>query len=90
MTDQAADAIRSAPVEAYLDSVDEVLLAARVPRSERAQVIEDLTSQIADMLGTQPTPITDDAIRAVLAQLEPPARFAVLTRTAARVMRLPR
>lgn len=78
MTDETPDALRSAPVEAYLDSVDQVLLASRVPRTERAQVLEDLTSQIADMLATQPPPITDDAIRAVLAELEPPTHFAAM------------
>jgi hypothetical protein len=78
MTEQTTDALRSAPVEAYLDSVEQALLVARVPRNERAQVLEDLTAQIADMLGAQPAPLTDDAIRAVLAQLEPPSHFAAM------------
>jgi hypothetical protein len=78
MTDQTADAIRSAPVEAYLDSVEQALLVARVPRNERAQVVEDLTAQIADMLCAQPLPLTEDAIHAVLAQLEPPSHFAAM------------
>src|SRR4029078_5817532 len=46
------------------------------PRRDRVQVLEDLESQIADMLAIGPQPLTDEIVQAVIAKLEPPSHFA--------------
>jgi hypothetical protein len=76
MTDQPATDTGRAVIDEYLDSIERVLIAAHAPRSERTQVVQDLESQIADMLASAPQPLTEDAVRAVIARLEPPEHFA--------------
>jgi hypothetical protein len=76
MTDHSNSDVGRAAIEAYLDSVDEALIAAHAPRSDRMQVLQDLESQIADMLSQQPQPLTEDAVVAVIKTLEPPSHFA--------------
>lgn len=76
MTDQSNSAVGRAAIDAYLDSVDEALIAAHAPRSDRMQVLQDLESQITDMLSQQPQPLTEEAVQAVIKTLEPPSHFA--------------
>ena len=76
MTDNSTSAVGRAAIEAYLDSVDEALIAAHAPRSDRMQVLQDLESQIADMLVQQPQPLTEEAVHALIQTLEPPSHFA--------------
>lgn len=76
MTDHSNSAVGRAVIDAYLDSVDEALIAAHAPRSDRMQVLQDLESQIADMLAQQPEPLTEEAVQAVIKTLEPPSHFA--------------
>jgi hypothetical protein len=76
MTDNSTSAVGRAAIEAYLDSVDEALIAAHAPRSDRMQVLQDLESQIADMLAQQPQPLTEEAVVALIRTLEPPSHFA--------------
>src|SRR5262245_33034613 len=44
------DAVGRAAIDAYLDSVEQALFAVHAPRGDRVQVLQDLESQIADML----------------------------------------
>ena len=76
MTENPASSIGRSVIDAYLDSVEQALLAANAPRSDRAQVLEDLDSQMADMLG--PQPLTEEIVRAVIARLEPASHFAAM------------
>jgi hypothetical protein len=76
MTENSSPEVGRAVIDAYLDSVEQALLAARAPRSDRMQVLQDLDSQIADMLAREPAPITEESVRAVIEKLEPPSHFA--------------
>jgi hypothetical protein len=76
MTENSSPDVGRAAIDAYLDSVEQALLAANAPRGDRLQVLQDLESQIADMLTQQPTPLTEESARAVLDKLEPPSHFA--------------
>jgi hypothetical protein len=68
--------VSSDPIDVYLDAVERAMTAARAPRTDRLQVLQDLEAQIADMLARQPQPLTDEAVCAVIASLEPPNHFA--------------
>jgi hypothetical protein len=60
----------------HLDAVEAVLLAAVRSREQRRAVIDDLETQILDMLAQRtPRPSTAD-VEAVLASLDPPSRYA--------------
>ena len=50
-------------------------MAAHAPRSDRLQVLQDLESQIADMLAREAAPLTKESVRAVLDK----ARAAAVT-----------
>ena len=69
-------AIGRATIDAYLDSVEQALMAAHAPRSDRLQVLQDLESQIAEMLAREPAPLTEESVRSVIEKLEPPRHFA--------------
>ena len=64
------------PIDVYLDAVERAMTAAHAPRTDRLQVLQDLEAQIADMLAQQEQPLTDEAVCAVIAGLEPPSHFA--------------
>jgi hypothetical protein len=76
MTENSSATVGRAAIDAYLDSVELALIAADAPRIDRLQVLQDLESQIADMLSQQPTPLTEESVRYVLDKLEPPSHFA--------------
>jgi hypothetical protein len=76
MTENATFDIGRAAIDAYLDSVEQALLAAHAPRSDRLQVLQDLESQIAEMLGREPAPLTEESVRSLIEKLEPPRHFA--------------
>jgi len=76
MTENSSPAVGRAAIDAYLDSVEQALMGAHAPRSDRLQVLQDLESQIADMLTQQPMPLTEESVRAVLDKLEPSSHFA--------------
>jgi hypothetical protein len=76
MTENTSSAVGRAAIDAYLDSVEQALLAAHAPRGDRVQVLQDLESQIADMLAVGPQPLTEEIVQSVIARLEPPSHFA--------------
>jgi hypothetical protein len=76
MTENSSSDIGRASIDAYLDSVEQALMAAHAPRSDRLQVLQDLESQIAEMLAREPAPLTEESVRALIEKLEPPCHFA--------------
>jgi len=73
----AADsAIGADRIDVYITSVERVLLTAAVPAAERVQILDDLETQITEILASEPLPISDQAVAAVIARLEPPNHFA--------------
>jgi hypothetical protein len=76
MTENSSSAYISCdPIDVYLDAVERAMTAAHAPRADRLQVLQDLEAQIADMLSQQPQPLTEEAVCAVIASLEPPSHF---------------
>jgi cation transport ATPase len=78
MTENTTSPVGRAAIDAYLDSIEQALLAANAPRGDRTQVLADLESQIADMLAQQPQPLTEESVQAVIARLEPASHFAAM------------
>jgi hypothetical protein len=76
MTENSSPAVGRAAIDAYLDSVEQALLAAHAPRSDRLQVLQDLESQIADMLAREAAPLSEESVRSVIEKLEPPRHLA--------------
>jgi len=76
MSENSTSDIGRVVIDTYLDSVEQVLLAAHAPRSDRAQVLQDLESQIAEMLAKTPGPLTEEMVQSVIGKLEPPSHFA--------------
>jgi hypothetical protein len=76
MTENSTSDVGRAAIDAYLDSVEQALMAAHAPRSDRLQVLQDLESQIAEMLAREPEPLTEDSVCSVIEKLEPPRHFA--------------
>jgi hypothetical protein len=76
MHDNLASAVRDR-VDAHLDAVEKQLEAAGANRTKRRSVLDDLETQILDMLAVRnsrsPT-LTD--VEAVLASLDPPSAYA--------------
>ncbi len=65
-------------IDTYLIGVETALITAGAPRADRTQVLQDLETQITDMVALRPQPLTEEAVRAVLDTLEPPAHFAAM------------
>jgi len=64
-------------VDEHLDSIEEVLRDAGMPRSERQNILDDVETQIVEMLSarTQGNPTVED-VKAVIAELDPPESYA--------------
>lgn len=75
-TSASDSAVGADRIDAYITSVERVLMHAAVPAAERVQVLDDLETQIAEMLASEPLPISDDTVAAVIARLAPPSHFA--------------
>jgi hypothetical protein len=76
MTENSTSDVGQAAIDNYLDAVEQALIAAHAPRSDRVQVLHDLEAQIADMLAREPQPITQEIVQAMIAKLEPTGHFA--------------
>jgi hypothetical protein len=55
-------------------------VTAGAPRADRTQVLQNLETQISEMLADHTLPFTEDVVRAVLGKLEPPSQFAATYR----------
>src|SRR4026207_1633446 len=78
MTENSTSDVGRATIDAYLDSVEEALLAANAPRGDRVQVLADLESQIADMLAQEPAPLTGEMVKWFIEKWEPASHFAAM------------
>ena len=70
-------------LDRYLDAVERALTRVHVPRSERRYVVDDVESQVRDMLkahtGGSPTL---DELESVIGQMDPPQAYAEAAETA--------
>ena len=64
-------------VDAYLDAIERVLVAADMPRAERKGIADDVEAQILEMLTARgcAKPSVED-VEAVLSDLDPPEAYA--------------
>ena len=64
-------------IDKHLDSIDEVLRSAEMSRSERQNILDDVETQIVEMLTarTGANPTVED-VKAVIAELDPPESYA--------------
>jgi len=64
-------------MDAYLDAIERVLVAADMPRAERKGIADDVEAQILEMLTARgcATPSVED-VGAVLSDLDPPEAYA--------------
>ena len=70
------DAVRRC-IDEHLDSIEEVLRGTGMARSERQNILDDVETQIVEMLAarTHGRPTVEDA-KAVIAELDPPESYA--------------
>jgi hypothetical protein len=64
-------------IDEHLDSIEEVLRGAAMSRSERQNILDDVETQIVEMLAarTHGRPTVED-VKAVIAELDPPESYA--------------
>ena len=82
-TDFTSTTVGCDAIDAYLNSVEQVLIAVNAPRADRLEVLRDLEAQIADMLSQLPQPVTQESVQSVIDRLESPAQFAEAYKPAA-------
>jgi len=64
-------------MDAYLDAIERVLVAADMPRAERKGIADDVEAQILEMLAAgKGAEATVEDVETVLAQLDPPEAYA--------------
>jgi len=70
------DAVRRR-VDEHLDSIEEVLRGTGMARSERQNILDDVETQIVEMLAARAhgSPTVQD-VKAVIAELDPPESYA--------------
>ena len=64
-------------IDDHLDLIDEMLRGSGMSRSERQSILDDVQTQVLDMLAarTEGEPTVED-VRAVIAELDPPEYYA--------------
>ena len=64
-------------IDDHLDLIDETLRGSGMSRSERQSILDDVQTQVLDMLAerTEDEPTVED-VRAVIAELDPPESYA--------------
>lgn len=63
-------------IDDHLDAIERVLLAGEVSRTERRTIVDEVETQIYDMLAARPEQEPAAAVTAILAALDPPAAYA--------------
>lgn len=72
-------------IDTHLDAIERVLLQANVSRPERRNIVDEVESQIYDMLAARPDQAPSAAIVEILAQLDPAEAYSPEARTTAAV-----
>jgi len=69
-------AVVRARMNAHLDAVETQLASTGVPREKRRSIIDDLETHILEMVrASDPQPVTEDEINAMIARLDPPEAY---------------
>lgn len=76
--EQERNALGQDRIDQYLDLVERTLMMANAPRSDRMQVIQDLESQISEMLTASSEPRSDALVIEILQRMEPASHFAAM------------
>ncbi len=76
--EQGRSALGQNRIDQYLDLVERTLMMANAPRSDRMQVIQDLESQISEMLAASSEPRSDALVIEILQRMEPATHFAAM------------
>jgi hypothetical protein len=63
-------------IDGHLDAIEQVLFAAGVSRCERRGVVDEVETQIFEMLAARSGEEPGEAVAAVLSQLDPPSAYA--------------
>lgn len=63
-------------IDAHLDAIERVLFAANTSRAERRQIVDEVESQIYEMLAARPDQSASDAIGEILARLDRPEAYS--------------
>ena len=63
-------------IDDHLDAIEGVLLRGNVSRTERRSIVDEVETQIYDMLAARPEQEAATAITAILAELDPPSAYA--------------
>lgn len=63
-------------IDAHLDSIERVLFAGNVSRAERRNIVDEVESQIYDMLAARPEQPPGEAIGEILSRLDPAAAYS--------------
>lgn len=63
-------------IDDHLDAIERVLLRGNVSRSERRNIVDEVETQIYDMLAARSDQDPVAAVTAILAELDPPAAYA--------------
>jgi len=69
-------------IDDHLDAIERVLLAGGVSRGERRDVVDEVETQIYEMLAARAEQQPTEAVAAILAQLDPPDAYAPESATA--------
>lgn len=63
-------------IDDHLDAIERVLLRGNVTRIERRSIVDEVETQIYEMLAARPEQESAAAVVAILAELDPPAAYA--------------
>ncbi|HEX7447569.1 MAG TPA: hypothetical protein VF306_08490 [Pirellulales bacterium] len=63
-------------IDDHLDAIERVLLRGNVTRSERRSIVDEVETQIYEMLAARPEQEPAAAVAAILTELDPPAAYA--------------
>ena len=62
-------------IDARLDSIDQILIRAQVPWSERRSIVGEVETQIFELLSRRNTSPTQEDVLAVLGSIDPPEAY---------------
>jgi hypothetical protein len=63
-------------IDGHLDAIEQVLFASGMLRGERRTIVDEVETQIHEMLAARPGQEPAEAVAAILSQLDPPSAYA--------------